>query len=73
MIKVIKKGLPPQQLECRNCRSILEYNKDDLVCETKTLEIIKKLYIKKQHEYYIRCPVCDCVIYLECSIVTEEI
>jgi len=48
MIKVIKQGLPKRKI-CFNCRTLLEYEKEDIIS--------RQVYLKDDVSYII-CPIC---------------
>ncbi len=55
MIKIIKaEPVPKEQIECRNCRSILEYENVDLEFHQCGMS---------GYKYRFRCPVCG--VYIE--------
>lgn len=55
MVQVIKYG-PKRRVKCTHCKSILEYEKEDI----KPIQT----YIN-EFTYKITCPVCDNPVYVE--------
>lgn len=51
MIKIIKaQPVPKAQVECKNCKSILEYENVDLE--------LHRSYMSGTYRYQFKCPVC---------------
>ena len=62
-MKVLKEGLPvtaKMQLECLECKALLEINQDDVIDLPDGYEF---------YNYYVKCPCCYATIFIALNMI----
>lgn len=62
-MKIIKEGIPLNRIKCTKCKCIFEYDKEDIIKETKheltpSFSLAMDYYDEVIEVQYVNCPCC---------------